>query len=134
MSNVCGVMFFLACRTPPRSTRTYTRFPCTTLFRSGQVDQRGRAADRQAQRRRVDRPGRDEALPRFAQDRQRGEDAQHALDHRRQVLGLGVAVGMVVVDPKITRLNSSHYFASRMLSSALKKQIQTQIRESGSDD
>src|SRR3546814_1864930 len=69
-------------RRPPRSTRTDTLFPYTTLFRSqrapGQVDQRGRAADRQAQRRRVDRPGRDEALPRLAQDRQRGEDDQHA--------------------------------------------------------
>src|SRR3546814_15581775 len=29
------VLFFLMIRRPPRSTRTYTLFPYTTLFRSG---------------------------------------------------------------------------------------------------
>src|SRR3546814_19624494 len=32
MLSVCG--FFLIIRRPPRSTRTDTLFPCTTLFRS----------------------------------------------------------------------------------------------------
>src|SRR3546814_11930064 len=32
----CGFLFFLMIRRPPRSTRTDTRFPYTTLFRSGQ--------------------------------------------------------------------------------------------------
>src|SRR3546814_12651550 len=31
---VCSVLFFLMIRRPPRSTRTDTLFPCTTLFRS----------------------------------------------------------------------------------------------------
>src|SRR3546814_3771039 len=30
----CFHFFFLLIQTPPRSTRTYTLFPCTTLFRS----------------------------------------------------------------------------------------------------
>src|SRR3546814_6503132 len=32
---LCVVFFFLMIRRPPRSTRTDTRFPYTTLFRSG---------------------------------------------------------------------------------------------------
>src|SRR3546814_18999540 len=35
------VVFFLMIRRPPRSTRTYTLFPYTTLFRSGDTDPRG---------------------------------------------------------------------------------------------
>src|SRR3546814_1580873 len=34
---VCGCCFFLMIRRPPRSTRTDTLFPYTTLFRSRQV-------------------------------------------------------------------------------------------------
>src|SRR3546814_12596228 len=34
--NVFLFVFFLMIRRPPRSTRTYTLFPYTTLFRSGQ--------------------------------------------------------------------------------------------------
>src|SRR3546814_8814083 len=34
------VVFFLMIRRPPRSTRTYTLFPYTTLFRSGDTDPR----------------------------------------------------------------------------------------------
>src|SRR3546814_15757068 len=34
MSRVCSVFFFLMIRRPPRSTRTDTLFPYTTLFRS----------------------------------------------------------------------------------------------------
>src|SRR3546814_8704289 len=33
------IFFFLMIRRPPRSTRTDTRFPYTTLFRSGSIDQ-----------------------------------------------------------------------------------------------
>src|SRR3546814_5346625 len=32
--SICLVFFFLMIRRPPRSTRTYTLFPYTTLFRS----------------------------------------------------------------------------------------------------
>src|SRR3546814_1177677 len=35
---VCLFIFFLMIRRPPRSTRTDTLFPYTTLFRSGQSD------------------------------------------------------------------------------------------------
>src|SRR3546814_2259983 len=51
LSSSC-VFFFLMVRRPPRSTRTDTLFPYTTLFRSAGEDQRGvvprgrRAADR----------------------------------------------------------------------------------------
>src|SRR3546814_11161945 len=35
--SIIMVFFFLMIRRPPRSTRTDTLFPCTTLFRSSQV-------------------------------------------------------------------------------------------------
>src|SRR3546814_14112113 len=38
----CCVFFFLMIRRPPRSTRTDTLFPYTTLFRSGAVARRAR--------------------------------------------------------------------------------------------
>src|SRR3546814_8144453 len=40
---VCYVVFFLMIRRPPRSTRTDTLFPYTTLFRSGAAVARGSA-------------------------------------------------------------------------------------------
>src|SRR3546814_14580662 len=42
-------VFFLMIRRPPRSTRTDTLFPYTTLFRA-QADERGRNADRNHRR------------------------------------------------------------------------------------
>src|SRR3546814_12396797 len=42
------LVFFLMIRRPPRSTRTDTLFPYTTLFRSGQEgDGRGRSAEQE---------------------------------------------------------------------------------------
>src|SRR3546814_14784641 len=38
------LVFFLIIRLPPRSTRTYTLFPYTTLFRSGKFEWRGSGA------------------------------------------------------------------------------------------
>src|SRR3546814_12800297 len=38
--HMCTVFFFLMIRRPPRSTRTDTLFPYTTLFRSGTRPQR----------------------------------------------------------------------------------------------
>src|SRR3546814_20877524 len=38
MLSVCVMFFFLMIRRPPRSTRTDTLFPYTTLFRSFDVD------------------------------------------------------------------------------------------------
>src|SRR3546814_19397104 len=44
----CCFLFFVMIRRPPRSTRTDTLFPYTTLFRSREV-RRDEAADRRAQ-------------------------------------------------------------------------------------
>src|SRR3546814_17054541 len=44
------IIFFLMLRRPPRSTRTNTLFPYTTLFRSGTEDQRRIGRDDQGQR------------------------------------------------------------------------------------
>src|SRR3546814_4327984 len=45
------VFFFLVIRRPPRSTRTDTLFPCTTLFRSpAQMQARSACAPRSARR------------------------------------------------------------------------------------
>src|SRR3546814_13644579 len=78
------VVFFLMIRRPPRSTRTDTLFPYTTLFRS---PGRGRQAHRQ-------RP-----VPPGARDR----------FLRSQLFPLAPGgQGRAVPDRKSTRLNSSH--------------------------
>src|SRR3546814_1808882 len=60
-------------RRPPRSTRTDTLFPYTTLFRSiGQRPDDGTAPVRERQHRQ--RPGRQEALPRGVFVRLRSEE------------------------------------------------------------
>src|SRR3546814_12474445 len=78
---------FVMIRRPPRSTRTDTLFPYTTLFRS--------AAQREAE---IDRALADPALlvhqPRFC-------------EHKRVVDGT-IGEWMVCGDRKSTRLNSSH--------------------------
>ncbi len=57
---------------------------------------RGRA-DREAERGRLDRMGGQESLIGLAQDRERGEDDEHADRHGRNIFGLVVAVGMLLV-------------------------------------
>src|SRR3546814_15747046 len=77
-----AIFFFLMIRRPPRSTRTDTLFPYTTLFRSDDVDQRRQADAHPAAR-----------------------SAREAPSRRRRGGGLrchGWA------DRKSTRLNSSH--------------------------
>src|SRR3546814_13041048 len=44
------IFVFLMIRRPPRSTRTYTLFPYTTLFRSGNPRKKGRNHDISGQR------------------------------------------------------------------------------------
>src|SRR3546814_15115289 len=80
----CFVCFFLMIRRPPRSTRTDTLFPYTTLFRSV----RERASRRAAR-----------ALRRAAQGRPLGQ---------AEACGSGRAAGAGVGNRKSTRLNSSH--------------------------
>src|SRR3546814_19006212 len=48
-SNHCSCVFFLMIRRPPRSTRTDTLFPYTTLFRSAYSNGRGQEMYRQYQ-------------------------------------------------------------------------------------
>src|SRR3546814_17156072 len=84
----CLCFFFLMLRRPPRSTRTDTLFPYTTLFRSRRRDHRagGRGGSRPAS-------------ARTAQEK----EAQAA---RRDRLVRGSAASRQ--DRKSTRLNSSH--------------------------
>src|SRR3546814_14844029 len=57
LSIILLVFFFLLIRRPPRSTRTDTLFPYTTLFRSEQhVIQRGRTTGRSRAQGRARRP------------------------------------------------------------------------------
>src|SRR3546814_12978330 len=81
------VFFFLMIRRPPRSTRTDTLFPYTTLFRSAtRADPRARLRDRDRRfRHRLFEPvAARAAADRLSEDRQRLQDR------------------------KSTRLNSSH--------------------------
>src|SRR3546814_15272791 len=96
---VCVVMFLiifvLMIRRQPRSTRTDTLFPYTTLFRSAGQPRRGRGppgrpGDRR-RRRAGDRPARGG-----------GGDARRRARPRREGAGGDAA------DRKSTRLNSSH--------------------------
>src|SRR3546814_15535510 len=108
-------LFFLMLRRPPRSTRTDTLFPYTTLFRS-------RAAARSDAARAV--PPLPGTLPAAegGLDGRPGADARH-LGRPRHLRRLGLAAagahglavrprglrgGAGAVDRKSTRLNSSH--------------------------
>src|SRR3546814_3330066 len=114
------LFFFLMIRRPPRSTRTDTLFPYTTLFRSGRrpmhLVEEGRR-ERQDRRRRhlhAERPDRrygDGGHDGGEEDRRDDHYEGQGADRRRH--GNGHAE-----DRKSTRLNSSHSRASRMPSSA----------------
>src|SRR3546814_13277551 len=64
------VFFFLMIRRPPRSTRTDTLFPYTTLFRAAAATGRGR-------RRRGGRGGRVERADRFSCGPGRGSECRY---------------------------------------------------------
>src|SRR3546814_15292064 len=85
------LFFFFMIRRPPRSTRTDTLFPYTTLFRSDPADARRRSS---GFRRRRYRPRRGDR--RLSGDGRVGGPARHALRLRDRK------------DRKSTRLNSSH--------------------------
>src|SRR3546814_5569738 len=103
-------------RRPPRSTRIDTLFPYTTLFRSD----RGRLLA-------IGQSHLDDVIIERARDPRLQPIADGAADVKARVGTVGiVAEGerMIrpgqhqIVDRKSTRLNSSHYCASRMPSSA----------------
>src|SRR3546814_12412412 len=98
---------------PPRSTRTDTLFPYTTLFRSGRVDhieiaQRDVAIDGEGAR----KPERADAPDRMAGQGFRLVRSEHPRPSAKSVLGLAVVEPGVAPrahkDRKSTRLNSSH--------------------------
>src|SRR3546814_2344370 len=112
--------FVVMIRRPPRSTRTDTLFPYTTLFRSARarpvlqlVGAVHHVDQHDADRHPISFPFH---RPRFG-----------GLSGRRQL-------GRRTVDRKSTRLNSSHYCASRMPSSACKKNLITQHNSQANDN
>src|SRR3546814_11712211 len=103
---MCIIFFFFKIRRSPRSTRTYTLFPYTTLFRSGAA-----------------------AWMVMDEDERRGAEFERAFDHLAHIDGRLVdrplarkfvadqhvarieiedADALDVEDRKSTRLNSSH--------------------------
>src|SRR3546814_17469071 len=95
LSLLCQLYFFLMIRRPPRSTRTDTLFPYTTLFRAAA-----------GWRHRLRRPHR---LQHEAELGEAGVD-QHHLQQQRRAAEEGDVEGGDGVggDRKSTRLNSSH--------------------------
>src|SRR3546814_15127135 len=89
------IFFCLMIRLPPRSTRTDTLFPYTTLFRSKleRDESEDDGQDNEQRRRRVD-------LGRY-------READHRIDLYREGDRVGAA-GEIGEDRKSTRLNSSH--------------------------
>src|SRR3546814_5394650 len=125
----CFLVFFLMIRRPPRSTRTDTLFPYTTLFRSGQVAVPDRVAAellahehlQQQLAHRLQRGVGDQPLDQAAAilhvDPQGDDDNRvgRARDGGKARIGLpAVEAG----DRKGTRLNSRNSCASRMPTSA----------------
>src|SRR3546814_13405138 len=101
---MCLLCFFLMIRRPPRSTRTDTLFPYTTLFRSAVAEQR---LDVLVGPPRL-RPGEHQVLD-VADARHEVDAQQVRKPEHREALRLGVAVhGIGLKDRKSTRLNSSH--------------------------
>src|SRR3546814_21090412 len=92
---VTCVFCFLMIRRPPRSTRTDTLFPYTTLFRSRRGDREGGDVARLETRQLLDRP----------LDILRPVILAVDDDH---VLGAADDIDVTVGDRKSTRLNSSH--------------------------
>src|SRR3546814_11427902 len=96
----CVVVFFLMIRRPPRSTRTDTLFPYTTLFRSAFVgdlrDRRGFGAEGEAIARILDiGPGHHVAIP----EQQRGADVE------ARIWRIGAARGIARrVDQRVSNL------------------------------
>src|SRR3546814_15040759 len=97
--------FFLMKRRPPRSTRTDTLFPYTTLFLSGRPPARQRCHDD----------------PVACLDRTKFHRFEKRSSHRYFLSLFSNSpshLGISWLDRKSTRLNSSHSCASRMPSSA----------------
>src|SRR3546814_7588671 len=115
-------------RRPPRSTRTDTRFPYTTLFRSAEItaETREHALGQAAVDRHHQHPG-DAGDPGKEAGDPVGEGEafgivragrHHRLEDECQRVADSGAKPRLAADRKSTRLNSSHSCATRMPSSA----------------
>src|SRR3546814_20028235 len=115
---VTFLFFFLMIRLPPRSTRTDTLFPYTTLFRSSQGDEPHHRLDREQQQHRLQRERAVEQIldaviacaehARFDDPADPHHDGAergppHPVDGQRVETVLDA-----IEDRKSTRLNSSH--------------------------
>src|SRR3546814_11417535 len=107
-------------RRPPRSTRTDTLFPYTTLFRSARVGTVSRTvvltASAQRDLRRLDRPVATRILDALTRLADTGQGDVTRLRGTPDEWRL--RAGDWRIDRKSTRLNSSHQCAARMRSSA----------------
>src|SRR3546814_4751507 len=85
MFNVIFVLFFLMIRRPPRSTRTDTLFPYTTLFRSVPGGDRRRHRDRKLD---MGRYRRDLRRPYRASRLRRGHGGDRSEEHTSELQSL----------------------------------------------
>src|SRR3546814_18331527 len=100
---VCLFFFFLMIRRPPRSTRTDTLFPYTTLFRSLVLGERHLSIGT------VDRTGRGKHQVLYAMMTAPFQDMQETSDITGYVdMRILRCVAYACLDRKSTRLNSSH--------------------------
>src|SRR3546814_13305230 len=93
--------FFLICRRPPRSTRTYPLFPNTTLSRS-QAHLRARRASRADC---IEAVLRTQLRRDVARAQRYADDAPIAVARGHRIVGVEC---LMRADRKSTRLNSSH--------------------------
>src|SRR3546814_20534964 len=100
---MCVFVFFVMIRRPPRSTRTDTLFPYTTLFRSILLAKLAALGFRQQVENRLRRAAEPHAA--FGDD-DRAIDQDGMQHHGVDELGIGEM--RIVEDRKSTRLNSSH--------------------------
>src|SRR3546814_7424852 len=103
-----SVFFFLMIRRPPRSTRTDTLFPYTTLFRSARLPDHGLQpvayGARRSPRRVADGPRRRAA----GGGRLSGKRGARPMAYRHEIIEKNSVLLVVLTDRKSTRLNSSH--------------------------
>src|SRR3546814_14833578 len=107
----CAFFFFLIIRRPPRSTRTDTLFPYTTLFRSDKaidvIDEAGaaqRLLPRSRQKKLIGKAEVEATVAKIA----RIPPQSVSNDDRNKLATLDRDLKTVVLDRKSTRLNSSH--------------------------
>src|SRR3546814_3014469 len=104
------LFFFLMIRRPPRSTRTDTLFPYTTLFRSQQVASLGNARPGHREVRRAGRPGHDVVEPEAA------AGLQHAGDFPVEPCLVGDVHGRVLGPDQIEVIRRSEEHTSELQS------------------